>query len=518
MKVGGSTVLFGHCRLWIERGGLASMVPLGQGSFMTTVRDTLQLPTLAGSYLAGGEAGLGRLVTAVNVMEVPDIEDYLAPGEFLLTTAYPLQGRSDSLTEFVAALARRGVVAIGLKPHRFLRGVPATMVEACKAWSLPLVILPDDASFNTIMAEVLSVTRDGSAPFDAGSFERRLTQATIGGGGLPAMANTLAAALGCDVRILDANDAVLAQTDRPGDVEWSESTGQSWPVRVSGREQGRVQVAGLGEVSARQSELIRLTCFAIAMHIAQERSHLELQRRQLVLYLEELVSGMVDRQVAHERAALFGWPAGPYMVVVAVGQRELLDADVVTASSRVLPGAMAWAHGHEAIAIVPCPPDGVDLVVLEEWRSALPSVFVVGAGSVATDVEALAGSHEHAREAVKLAGASGLTCARFADLTLERLISSMPPAMLEAFVTAELGPLLQADKRGTNLCETLHLYLTTNNAAQAARELFIHYNTMKARLERIRSLLGDKLDSPRGRVSLLLALEARHVRGLPPRP
>lgn len=482
---------------------------------MTTVRDTLALSTLSGCYVAGGAAGLGRTVSSVNVMSVPDIEDYLAPGDLLLTTAYPVLGRADTLPEFVAALARRGVAAVGFKPRRYLGEVPADFVAACNAWSLPLVILPDDASFNVILAEVLGVLQGGNAAVDAGTIERRLTQAAIGGGGLVAMAHSLSLSLKRGVRILDAGGAVLAEAAGADRGAWREGMTQAWPVRISGAERGRVEVAGLEEITPTQAKLVELASFAIAMHMAQERAHLELQRRQLVLYLEELVAGVVDHQVLRERFALFGWPTGPYVVLLASSAHELADAAVVAAAAAALPpGSLAWARGSEAVAIVPDGARGLSAEDLEIWRADLGADAVVGAGSVVGDADGLASSHGHAREAMRLARAGGLSSARFADLSLERLIMSVPPAVLEAFVAAELGPLLAADRRGADLCRTLHRYLRTGNAAQAARELFIHYNTMKARLGRIRSLLGDRIDSPRGRVALLLALEARTVQDL----
>ena len=57
-----------------------------------TVREVLELPALAGVRVLGGNAGLGRVVARVNVMEVPDILPWVKPDELLLTTGYPLRG------------------------------------------------------------------------------------------------------------------------------------------------------------------------------------------------------------------------------------------------------------------------------------------------------------------------------------------------------------------------------------------------------------------------------------------
>lgn len=54
-----------------------------------TVRDALRMEPLCRARLVAGEDGLDREITSVNVMEVPDIVNWVKPGALLLTTAYP---------------------------------------------------------------------------------------------------------------------------------------------------------------------------------------------------------------------------------------------------------------------------------------------------------------------------------------------------------------------------------------------------------------------------------------------
>ena len=56
------------------------------------------------------------------------------------------------------------------------------------------------------------------------------------------------------------------------------------------------------------------------------------------------------------------------------------------------------------------------------------------------------------------------------------------------------------------------------SGAEAARRLFVHYNTMKHRLQRIGELLGADLHDPRTRTALALALEAHRLVQPPARP
>ena len=99
-----------------------------------TVRDVLTLTVLQPSYVVAGERGLDRVVTGVNVMEVPDIEAYVKRGELLLTTAYPVRDRPERLVELVPELHRRGLAALAIKPLRYLIVYPALTRKWERAW------------------------------------------------------------------------------------------------------------------------------------------------------------------------------------------------------------------------------------------------------------------------------------------------------------------------------------------------------------------------------------------------
>lgn len=64
---------------------------------------------------------------------------------------------------------------------------------------------------------------------------------------------------------------------------------------------------------------------------------------------------------------------------------------------------------------------------------------------------------------------------------------------------------------GSDLCLTLETFLGTGNAADGARTLFIHYNTMKHRMARITELLPGDLRDARFRLTVAFALQVRKL-------
>jgi purine catabolism regulator len=79
----------------------------------------------------------------------------------------------------------------------------------------------------------------------------------------------------------------------------------------------------------------------------------------------------------------------------------------------------------------------------------------------------------------------------FDELGLERLLASTPAEDLAEFVEHAIGRLVEHDRaQGTELVETLEMWLETHNMAEAARRAHVHYNTFKNRLDRIESIIG----------------------------
>jgi len=481
-----------------------------------TVREILTLPVLDGSTVVAGHAGLGRVVSGVNVMEVPDIESFVKAGELMLTTAYPLRDHPEDLGDLVRTLSRHGLAALAVKAGRYLDELPGAMIEAADEASFPLIVLTGDTSFNEVIGAVLAVVLSeyGADPAKAEAIRERLTGVALSGGGLDEIARALAGALDRQVRIVDAAGAPLVH----GGHESPEQHGQApweFPITVAGTERGRLLVHGRDEPTLGQRRLIRQACFAAGMHIAQAVAGLELDRRMRVLHFEELVSGRsADAGLLRQRSRLFGLsPDLPRVVAIARCATEPEERSSSPGDAGLPGSSVVWSRGTELVALIPV--DGTDLTAAATaWRAALVRAgggeVTVALGTVSDDLDGLARSHAAARESLTIAEATGQPVVRHELLTVERAILALPREQLTELVEHELGPLLRADAASDGeLCATLEMHLGTGNAAEAARRLFIHYNTMKHRLGRVTELLGPVLDDPPRRLSLAFALHAR---------
>lgn len=172
-----------------------------------TVGELLQLPAMRGAELIAGQGGLDRIITSVNIMEVPEITRYIKGNELLLTTTYPIKDDIKAQRRLIIDLHREGVAALAIKPIFYGNEVPAVMVELANELNIPLIRLPDDASFNDILNPVLGeiLNRQASILRRNEETHQALTAIVLAGGSLEEIAQMLATLQGCPISIHSAN-------------------------------------------------------------------------------------------------------------------------------------------------------------------------------------------------------------------------------------------------------------------------------------------------------------------------
>jgi purine catabolism regulator len=507
------------------------------------LRELLQLPTLANARVVGGHEGLRRPVRGVNVMEVPDILDWVKRDELLLTTAYPLRDDPVALDALIPRLAERGLAGIALKPGRYIKAIPTSMIEAANQHAFALIELPPDASFNEIINSVLTVILDVQAARlqRSAAIHDRFTSIALSGGGLRQIAEALAELVGQPVSIVDAQDAVQWRTsdEAPaGDAAASAGEGAIvQPIQVGAERYGAILVAGdAAALGPDRLEAIEYAATVAALRQVQTRAVAEADRRFQAVCLEELITGHVaDRTVLMERAAAFAWDltmpravlladveaiAGrPFSALAGTPEEGALRHRLVEAARASLgPGAIIWERSREIGALVSAGPSGLretGAALQAEAGRHVPGIVVsVGIGRAALDPLDLHRSFGEARQALEIgrwARGPGEATA-FDDLGLDRLLVAVPVSEAQAFCAEELGRLEAHDAaHGTALVATLETFLATRNAALAARRLYLHYNTLKNRLARIEELIGPYLEDPDRCLSLALALRLRRL-------
>lgn len=120
-----------------------------------SVKKILSLPSLEGAEIIAGNSFADNKITTLAVMEVPDVSEWVQPGEFLMTTGYMFKDNIDGFISIIPELRERNVAALGIKPNRFINTIPKALIKAAEKNGLPLIYLPPHTNFSKVTSEVM---------------------------------------------------------------------------------------------------------------------------------------------------------------------------------------------------------------------------------------------------------------------------------------------------------------------------------------------------------------------------
>ena len=158
-----------------------------------TIKELLGLESMKGAKVLAGEDGLCRMVTKINVMEVPDIINWVEEGEFLLTTAFSIKDNLDELEELIIQLSDRGLAGLGIKTKRYIMEIPTNSLARAKELGFPLIEIPYDVSYADILVEGLAEIANTQANtlYRIGNIQNKLINVMLKGGSLKEIANAI---------------------------------------------------------------------------------------------------------------------------------------------------------------------------------------------------------------------------------------------------------------------------------------------------------------------------------------
>ena len=183
------------------------------------LREILNNPSLKNAKLIAGAGGLDRIVKYVNVMEVPDILEWVKEGELLLTTVYAIRNDIGAQSRLIPELAAKKLAGLAIKPGRYIEKIPEVMVEQAELNNLPLLELDATASFSDIINPILSeiLNKQSAVLRRADEVHASLTQVVLDGGDLPEIANALSELLNNNFVMLETcmEETVISSRNMP---------------------------------------------------------------------------------------------------------------------------------------------------------------------------------------------------------------------------------------------------------------------------------------------------------------
>jgi purine catabolism regulator len=536
---------------------------------VVTCQDLFALPLLTDAVLLAGKEGLHRQVRRVNVMEVPDVTDWVQSGEFLMTTGYPLRDNPHTFVELIRQLSAKGVVALGIKTKRFVDIIPPEVITVADALKFPLIELPPQTIFSEIIHEVMELVL-AHEMFQLTILQERMqaiTSVMMDGGGIIEMLQELERLFNHHVLFLDTHADVLVTDKTASVLQETIEPSRMWSQNLIA-EMERVAASNLfGELQIQQNEgayagyfckiqlsygrrcyllllnrgsqlldIDKLTIDRIKPIVVLELMNLEARRSVEHKYLDQFLQDWLFARLDGDaewkmRAKLCGFEyEESNLYAVAVLRNRHNESNQMPIPSTVIERFQALREQSDGLMFQTLLLDeqivwfiGVPQEIAEmgnlhlrkriekQIHSEIFQHYFVQLGKIVRTNEVFA-SYSEALKIQQISLQSGLNhnLLTYDDLGVYPLLTTLPDCdELQHFRKKFIEPLLAFEKtHHLNIIETLDTYFQCNqNMKSTAEKLFTHYNTIVYRMDRIKNLLGFDLDQADVRLQLHLALK-----------
>lgn len=521
-----------------------------------SIHELLAMPEFKEANVLAGEGRLSNLIKRVNVMEVPDVENWVRPGEFLMTTGYPYRDNPEKFKQLIPILEEKGVAGLGIKTKRFLDEVPSTVIEVAKQLDFPLMELQPDTTFSDIVRLVMEqVFYKESEHLNV--LQERLqfiTKMLIDNQNLESILSELVKIFGNPVILLDlsgeeqqlpimsANHKELLEQ-----IDWQQLVGcahdRSGVIEVKGImvsvymshipvKHNKNLWLVLLEWESNTTSIDYLTVDRISSLIALELVNNEAKRMVETKHLDQFIYDWLKGHIKalpdiHVRAESSGYTLSYgcfYEVLIIRWSDQQTDSFKLVNFIKylkerakpnsfvsVIDGQLVFVIHGEEVEDLNFLIDNIyrDLTIVSGKEE---EGFSICRGSQVASPEKLYKSYEKAQSVKKISDFYGFKekVISMEALGVYRLLYFLPDHNeINEYVDHLLGPIIDYDQKNqTNLMETLYVYFKQNqNMKLTAKALFTHYNTVVYRMERIKEILQNDLDNSDIHLQLYLALK-----------
>ncbi|MDA8194821.1 MAG: PucR family transcriptional regulator ligand-binding domain-containing protein [Thermaerobacter sp.] len=527
-----------------------------------TVGRLLNTAILRPVTLVAGRPGLDRIVESVNMMDAPDIIEWIRPHQLLISTLYNMREDADGLEQLVPLLVERGCSALGIKAQRYFDKMPNVLIEQADTHHLPLFEIPTELALGVLSHEVTKILLRGEFPVSHGTqfATQRVVQALLTEPRVDVVAHQLSRATRGAVVIVTNDHTVWGQANHSLSADRLASLLECMP-RVAGTQRSlqpdkvliddlpveRIPAVLNGTVygtivlidpKISSPKLIESSIHALSM--AKLRQHLAEERWQQWMHhtVQRLVAGggsddlyATSRELGLDGRVGFGVAVG--RIDGQNGHRQWLgnhwfrhqslSSDILEwtlATLKQLGWAPIGALDDDRMVILLSAGQSLGNVrnlseeaishfqlISERLASEYDLSLHFALGSLYSSVTHLPFSFREAQEVDAQSGADG-TVHVYQSRKAKDVVKVVPPAERARFVEAVLGPLLTMPWAEREvLLRTLEGYFACEGqATDAAKALYVHRNTVLYRLRKLEEILSRSFNDPDDVLTIRLSL------------
>ena len=524
-------------------------------------RDLLRLNAMSGSLLLSGKERLGVKITRANVIEMTDMENWAQPGEVILSSGYTFRDTEEALIWAVEALHEKGAVALCIKPRHFYHSISEHVIQKARELNFILIELPMEAIFANIVHEITEeiFQRESLAFRKMQDQMEVLLDILFQDDSMEERLDAIEEVIQNPFLIFDSdNELVMSKKSRSlldsvqedvlrqlyhnpqegsltVEINSSSRNVHTYRVEISGDEFIRIILI---EYHGPFHETDLISVKRISRILALEMKNTMTFKKILRKYKDKFVQDWIFNNFDSEldiiiAAQTYGYElsaAKQYRVsVININNKQhnaaFLQRDVSIIHSIImnLDAKIAFTI-HNGKLILVFESDMEDEAanfphlsyLIDRLKYVLEKENMSFCISRPVEAREVPSAYLQAKRISEISVRCNITDPFIKDeqLGILSLLSMLPEdSSVLQYRDKLLGPLQKYDADShSNLLETLQVYLDTKcNAKATAEKMYIHYNTIAYRLDKIRSIIGMDIDDAETRLQLQIAYKLKLI-------
>lgn len=539
-------------------------------SFGFSVKELLDIDILKDAKILSGIGGIERRIIKMNVMEVPDIVDWVTKGEFLLTTAYSIKDDINKLGELIIKLDEKGIAGIGIKTKRYIDKIPDETLKISNRLNFPIIEIPYDISFSEIIMPALAeiINKQTSTLTNIYEFHNSLINLIVKGGSLQEIASAIHKNIGNPVVICEKifKTHVVATSKELKDItnivfekneKWINDTDEIYykiiddingrkidrliiPIKVDETIYGYINIWEFNhKLTPMEINVVISSTSIIALDLLKKLSIFKIENKYKSEFFDDLLSGDENKlKKVYENKIFYDFKHdlsysviivnikgkveqnGGYYIenlmkiidkVILKNNKQIICANkrdriIILISNNKIDGTVETDSMKKQIA------DDIIKLANEEFEK---NEIIIGIGRSYDEINEIVKSYNEAKRVIEfLKTRTDIFVTNYNDLGIFRILSysEIKPELLQ-FYSDILEPLVIYDKeRGQELVNTLVKYFEhRGNIKKISDEMYTHYNTIVYRMNRIEKIAKIDFKNPNNYLDMQIAIKIYEI-------
>lgn len=530
-----------------------------------TVEELLQLPTIKGLKLISGNLGIHREISTVTVVDTPDGFQWLKGNEVVITTTYALEKTPNAFLDFISKLLSRNISALIVKSDRYIKVIPENAKKLCDEKALPLIYCLAIYAFADIINPTLSgiISKQAEQLKESSKIHESFLELAINDRSIHQILQTLSTLIQEPTAYVDTvfhkvyfsenvSEDSLYLKGLSYEIILNEYREKYQCIDVVNKEQKFGYIMLLSDRSDRTYPDTDSNIYKTAIEYASIVIILRMQIRISNRMIEEkyyssfvgdlMLNNVKTREEINTRAHLYGWDldGGGFVAIIDINNIKkyyLRDLDTGTNeklqkyTDRIFDTSIKYIKQAFPSTIYYSQSDFIAFLITgklpvsarktladtfsqiqHSLLNAVPFTISMGVGMYVDDIINIHNSYQQAKQVIQTVyQIQQFNRLFFYDqIGIYRLLFSIS-SNNEAieFCDKYVKPLQQYDdQHHANLIETLQSIINCGwNLKLASEKLFLHYNSVKYRFQKICDLLEIDLRDNSRHTEIELALK-----------